>query len=59
MLSIGLDMVGMFSLAVPARVSSWIWSAMLSGLSLGDGDWVFIIFGEWLFVFESRTTLGR
>ncbi len=28
MLSIGLDMVGMFSLAVPAAVESWISSAM-------------------------------
>ena len=28
MSSIGWDIVGMFSLAVPAAVESWIWSAM-------------------------------
>ena len=30
MSSIGLDIVGMFSLAVPAAVESWIWSAISS-----------------------------
>lgn len=31
MLSIGWDMVGMFSLALPAAVLSLIWSAILDG----------------------------
>ena len=30
MSSMGWDCVGMFSLAVPAAVESWIWSAMFS-----------------------------
>lgn len=53
----GLDMEGMFSLAVWAAVLSWIWSAMVGGVGflvfgLGDVGWRMLVDG--LVVWEGR-----